>query len=364
MNASQTYYNLYPTPSNTHIDNFYQNYLDNDDISFQYAFTGPLEISTVSSSSASSSPWSGTQTEIIDTPYYHETASHHLNTFIPTVGASSKLTPVETSLTRHDAIVYYPSDTSYPSAYLPNTTYRVTSSSCNTAHTTMTNSPSTTATTNTTATSVGSGDNEVHRCRWFKCDKITTTLDQLIIHIREDHVGSGKPAYFCFWAGCPRSKKPFTKRHKMHNHMRTHTGERPFQCTVQGCSKRFSRPDSLSTHIKTHSNIRPYHCSVPGCGKAYFHSRSLRKHTRSHEEQQQQQRMNHHHGHQQSSRHNNNNNTAHPGMMTATSNPRANMATTSNITTTASTSTAYQSGADPRFFPMMDPSAPTSYYTM
>ncbi|KAI7885532.1 hypothetical protein K492DRAFT_157134 [Lichtheimia hyalospora FSU 10163] len=122
------------------------------------------------------------------------------------------------------------------------------------------------------------------RCRWLHCQVRTSTIEELTIHIRDDHVGSGKPAYFCFWAGCPRSRKPFTKRHKMHNHMRTHTGERPFQCHIQGCGKRFSRPDSLSTHIKTHSNIRPYHCNVPGCGKSYFHSRSLRKHTRSHQE--------------------------------------------------------------------------------
>lgn len=63
--------------------------------------------------------------------------------------------------------------------------------------------------------------------------------------------------------------------------MRTHTGERPFVCTVLGCNKTFSRPDSLSTHIKTHSDVRPYLCSVPGCEKAYFHSRSLRKHVKS-----------------------------------------------------------------------------------
>jgi hypothetical protein len=69
----------------------------------------------------------------------------------------------------------------------------------------------------------------------------------------------------------------------MQNHMRTHTGERPFECHIDECDKKFSRPDSLNTHIKTHSSIRPYACPIENCGKAYFHSRSLRKHAKSHE---------------------------------------------------------------------------------
>ncbi|KAI8644866.1 hypothetical protein BD408DRAFT_412632 [Parasitella parasitica] len=124
---------------------------------------------------------------------------------------------------------------------------------------------------------------EPHSCRWKGCATSATTLDQLIVHIKDDHIGSGKPAYICEWVSCPREYKPFLKRHKMQNHMRTHTGERPFECQVEGCDKKFSRPDSLNTHIKTHSSVRPYECTFENCGKAYFHSRSLRKHAKSHE---------------------------------------------------------------------------------
>lgn len=40
--------------------------------------------------------------------------------------------------------------------------------------------------------------------------------------------------YRCEWQKCARSNKPFTKRHKMYNHLRTHTGERPFACPKPG----------------------------------------------------------------------------------------------------------------------------------
>ncbi|CAO3650541.1 unnamed protein product [Mucor hiemalis] len=122
-----------------------------------------------------------------------------------------------------------------------------------------------------------------HNCLWAGCDTIVSSLDQLINHIKDIHIGGGKAAYYCEWTNCSRERKPFIKRHKMQNHMRTHTGERPFECTIEDCDKKFSRQDSLNTHIKTHSSIRPYACLIEGCGKAYFHSRSLRKHAKSHE---------------------------------------------------------------------------------
>ncbi|KAI8882388.1 hypothetical protein K501DRAFT_186879 [Backusella circina FSU 941] len=121
------------------------------------------------------------------------------------------------------------------------------------------------------------------RCLWKDCNKNFDTLKRLISHITELHVGSGKPSYRCEWEGCPRREYPFTKRHKMQNHLRTHTGERPFICKKPDCKKRFSRLDSLTTHLKTHSNIRPFVCIESGCGKAYYHSRSLKKHEKIHQ---------------------------------------------------------------------------------
>ncbi|KAI8093168.1 Gli-3 product/segment polarity gene cubitus interruptus-like protein [Halteromyces radiatus] len=119
-------------------------------------------------------------------------------------------------------------------------------------------------------------------CLWENCEQEWTTLEALITHVRNDHVAQGKKFYVCRWKNCRRNQKPFIKRHKMYNHFRTHTGEKPFQCDDEGCQRRFSRLDSLVTHKKVHSNIRPFQCKVPDCTKAYFHARSLRKHLRCH----------------------------------------------------------------------------------
>ena len=71
-------------------------------------------------------------------------------------------------------------------------------------------------------------------CLWRDCNTPFETMDLLNEHMTESHIGSGKACYSCDWQGCHRAQKPFTKRHKMYNHLRTHTGERPFKCLVLG----------------------------------------------------------------------------------------------------------------------------------
>ena len=97
-------------------------------------------------------------------------------------------------------------------------------------------------------------------CEWIDqdtkktCRKVFQGMHELVTHLTIDHVGGPEVTdHTCYWHECSREKKAFKAKYKLVNHLRVHTGEKPFPCPFPGCGKIFARSENLKIHKRIHT---------------------------------------------------------------------------------------------------------------
>ncbi|XP_048789156.1 zinc finger protein ZIC 5 [Lagopus muta] len=130
-------------------------------------------------------------------------------------------------------------------------------------------------------------------CKWIDgepppgggtpCSKTFSTMPELVGHVTVEHVGGPEQSsHVCHWEECPREGKPFKAKYKLINHIRVHTGEKPFPCPFPGCGKVFARSENLKIHKRTHTGEKPFKCEFDGCDRKFANSSDRKKHSHVH----------------------------------------------------------------------------------
>uniref|UniRef100_A0A1I8H9X0 C2H2-type domain-containing protein n=1 Tax=Macrostomum lignano TaxID=282301 RepID=A0A1I8H9X0_9PLAT len=140
------------------------------------------------------------------------------------------------------------------------------------------------------------------RCLWLSCTddesdqsycgRLFHRVSDIVQHVTSDHLKSStndsheaderKDRHVCHWLNCPRQRMPFTARYKLVNHIRVHTGERPFRCNFVNCGRRFARAENLKIHLRIHTGEKPFACDFPGCDRRFANSSDRKKHAQVH----------------------------------------------------------------------------------
>lgn len=109
-------------------------------------------------------------------------------------------------------------------------------------------------------------DDDVHEqvtiCTWRGCPVGDLgNMDRLVEHIHNEHIEGRSKKYTCEWSDCGRIGMAHASAYALKAHMRSHTREKPFYCTLPGTV--FFSPDSKAVahyEIRMRSCLHAFRC--------------------------------------------------------------------------------------------------------
>lgn len=108
----------------------------------------------------------------------------------------------------------------------------------------------------------------------FKCKLCESSfVRQSLLDIHHNRAHLDIKEYICSICG-----RGFKTKDQLKSHTNSHTGEKPFKCTFNGCEKSFRSRSNRENHMLTHTGEKRYQCSVSGCNRPFGFAKDLRRH--------------------------------------------------------------------------------------
>ncbi|GMR42917.1 hypothetical protein PMAYCL1PPCAC_13112, partial [Pristionchus mayeri] len=117
------------------------------------------------------------------------------------------------------------------------------------------------------------------RCRWRGCLCTFASETGIGAHVYREHIAPLKE-FRCEWVMCTR-EQPFTTQQELIEHILVHIGMKTHRCTFVGCNESFYHAATLNTHMRTHTGELPFECKHPNCGRAFITASERIKHMSS-----------------------------------------------------------------------------------